>query len=126
MKSASHDRGPAESRQRVPVAELIDLNSLAEDGRAPSKRRLRAALPRGWVLEDDGIHARRDLRLFFREGWILVVGLVTFGGVGLAFLWDAMPGGWRGLARFGLLVGVVLAVGGVVGPIVSRALQEKR
>ncbi|MFT5463354.1 MAG: hypothetical protein ACI8QS_002240 [Planctomycetota bacterium] len=112
--------------ERVLVSELIDLAALSEGGTAPSKRRIRAALPRGWVLEDDGHHARRDIRLFFREGWILMVGLLTFGSVGGSFLWGAMPRGWRGLGRLGLLVAVVLAVGGIVGPIISRALQSKR
>lgn len=111
---------------RAPVSELVDLARLSEGGAPPSKRRIRAALPRGWVLEEDGIHARRDLRLFFREGWILLVGLLTFGSVGLAFLWGAMPRGWRGLGRFGLLVAVVLLVGGLVGPLISRALHQKR
>ncbi len=121
----SNDTEP-KAPERVLVEELIDLGSLSEDGERPSKRRIRAALPRGWVLEDDGLYARRDIRLFFREGWILVVGLLAFGSVGGSFLWGAMPRGWRGLGRLGLLVAVVLAVGGIVGPIISRALQSKR
>lgn len=118
---------PAEARlgDRVPIEQLVDLTALSEDGQPPSKRALRAALPRGWVLEEDGRHARKDLRLLFREGWILVVGLIVFGSAGLAFLWGAMPRGWRGLGRLGLLVLVVLVVGGLVGPLISRSLQSK-
>ena len=37
-------------------------------------------------MEPDGEHARRDVRLFFRESWILIVGLVVFGGVGVALV----------------------------------------
>ena len=122
----SPEPAPASTPERVPVEELIDLDALGTDGHRPSKRRIRAALPRGWVLEDDGLHARRDLRLLFREGWILIAGLVAFGSVGVAFLWGAMPRGLAGLGRLAALVAVVLLVGGVVGPIVSRALQGKR
>ncbi len=113
------------SRELVPIDELIDLDALSEDGKPPSARRLRAALPRGWALADDHVHAYRDARLLFREGWILVVGLVVFGSVGGAFLWGAMPNGWRGGLRLLLLVGIVLAIGGVVGPLVTRALYRK-
>jgi hypothetical protein len=110
---------------RVPIRELVDLEALARGGAPPSPSAIRAALPRGWVLEEDGAHARRDLRLFFREGWILVVGLVAFGSAGAAFLWGALPRGWGGLARFLLMVLVLLLCGGLVGPHVARTLNRR-
>lgn len=111
---------------RVPIERLVDLELLARlDGRAPSPARIRAALPRGWALDQDGTHAHRDARLFFREAWILIVGLVVFGSVGLGFLWGAMPRGAHGLLRFGLLLGAVALLGGVVAPLVTRALQRR-
>ncbi|MEX1024036.1 MAG: hypothetical protein WD226_03070 [Planctomycetota bacterium] len=106
----------------VPVSQLVDLTALGVDGRPPSRRRIRAALPRGWVLEPDGLHARRDLRLFFREAWILIVGLTVFGSVGLAFLWGAMPRGWAGIGRLAMLLVVLTLVGGWVAPAITRAL----
>ncbi|MCB9915711.1 MAG: hypothetical protein H6828_11265 [Planctomycetes bacterium] len=115
----------SQSPERVPVEELVDVAALGEDGRPPHPARLRAALPRGWVLEDDGKHARRDLRLFFREGWILLVGLVSFGAIALATFWSVFPAGMAGLLRFLGLVVVLLLVGGVVGPMITRALQRR-
>jgi hypothetical protein len=109
-----------------PVAELVDLDRVGPGHRPPTPAELRAALPRGWVLEDDHEHARRDARMLFREGWILVLGMVSFGAVGLGFLWGAMPRGWSGLLRFAVLVGVVLLVGGLVGPLITRSLQRGR
>lgn len=116
---------PPTDPRRVPVSELVDLDALAREGRPPTPRRVREALPRGWALDDDGEHAHRDARLLFREGWILALGLVVFGGVGLAFLWGAVPRGWGGVARLGVLLGVVLAAGGVVGPLVTKALNRR-
>jgi hypothetical protein len=114
-------------RELVPIEELIDLDALRDGGgNPPSARALRAALPRGWALADDQRHAYRDARLLFREGWILIVGLVVFGSVGGAFLWGAMPRGWSGVLRIGGLVLVVLLLGGVVAPLITRALYRKR
>ena len=111
---------------RVPIERLIDLAALErQNGRPPSPGRIRAALPRGWALDADSLHAHRDVRLFFREAWILIVGLVVFGSVGLGFLWGAMPHGARGLLRFGLLIGAVALLGGIVAPLVTRALQRR-
>jgi hypothetical protein len=107
------------------VSELVDLAALRPDGTAPTPRELRAALPRGWVLCEDGASARRDLRLFFREGWILVTGLVVFGLFGLAFFADVLPRGGRGLARFAVLVGLVALVAGLVAPRITRALYRR-
>lgn len=108
------------------VDELVDLAKLREHGEPPSPRRIRAALPRGWVLEEDGLHARRDLRLFFREAWILVVGLVCFGAAGLFLFWSAFPRGLAGALRFAFLLGLLVLAGGVVAPIVTRALYRGR
>lgn len=112
-------------RELVPLEDLVDLDGLCEDGRPPTPSRLRAALPRGWALAEDNLHAYRDARLFFREGWILLVGLLVFGSVGLGFLWGAMPRGWDGLLRFLVLIGVVIVLGGVVAPGITRALNRR-
>ena len=112
-------------RELVPVGDLVDLERLREGGREPTPSRIRAALPRGWALAEDGRHAYRDARLLFREGWILVVGLVVFGSVGLAFLWGGVPGGWSGALRIGVSVVAVLLVGGLVAPRITRALFRR-
>ena len=111
--------------ERVPVEELVDLDLLRVDGQPPSARRIRAALPRGWVLEEDGRHARRDLRLFFREAWILLVGLFSFGSVALFLFWSALPRDLGDALRFLALLGGLLLVGDLVAPIVTRALYRK-
>ena len=111
--------------RRVPVSELVDLERLRSDGRAPTPRQIRAALPRGWALDDDGEHAHKDARLLFREGWILVCGLVVFGSVGLVFLWGAVPRGWSGVLRLVVLVAIVVVVGGLVGPLITKALNRR-
>ncbi|TAJ24906.1 MAG: hypothetical protein EPO68_00695 [Planctomycetota bacterium] len=115
------------ARDRVPIAELVDLGALErERGRALTPAELRGALPRGWVPDEtDAGYARRDGRLLFSDGWILVTALVTFGCIGLFFLWSAMPRGWSGVARFGMLVGGVVLVGGLVAPRITRALQRR-
>ena len=110
---------------RVPVRELVDLEGLGRGGRAPTPKELRDALPRGWVLEEDGVTARRDRRLLFREGWILVVGLVCFGAAGLGLLWAGLPRGWAGARRFALLLALLALVGGLVAPAITRALHRR-
>jgi hypothetical protein len=112
--------------QLVPLEELLDLEALRARHHPLTPRHIRAALPRGWALADDGRHARRDVRLLFREGWILILGLVVFGSVGAGFLWGAMPRGWGGLLRLALLVGLVLVLGGLVAPLVTRTLHRGR
>lgn len=112
-------------RMLVPIEELIDVAALVEPGRPLTPRRIREALPRGWALADDNQHAYRDARLFFREGWILMVGLIVFGSVGGAFVLGAMPKGWAGALRlFGLLIGILI-LGGVVAPMITRALNRR-
>ena len=86
---------------------------------------MRAALPRGWVLEDDQRHARRDARLLFREGWILIVGLVVFGSAAVGLFYLTFPRGWSGLARAGVLLAVLLVLGGLVAPAITRALHRR-
>jgi len=112
-------------RQRVPLAELLSQEELAALGPAPSPRALRGVLPRGWVPCDDGLHAERDLRLFFREGWILVLCLIVFGALGGMFLSGAMPRGLAGLVRFAGLVLLLVLAAGVVGPYITRALTRR-
>ncbi len=125
-----HRDGDPEGRgtpqRRLPLEELVDLTALERAKGAPlTPAELRRALPRGWALEDDLRHAHRDLRLFFREGWILAVGLLAFGSVGLAFLWGAMPRGWRGFGRLAALVLVLVLLGGFVGPWITRTLNRR-
>lgn len=115
-----HDHDP----RVVHVSELVDLDATGPSHRPPTPAELRAALPRGWVLEPDAEHARRDARLFFREGWILLVGLLVFGGVSLALFWQTFPSGWRGVMRLAALIAVVLLAGGVVAPMITRALNR--
>jgi hypothetical protein len=76
------------------------------------------------VLQDDGVTARRDLRLFFREGWILIVGLVVFGSVVAGMFLLTFPRGLAGILRLLGLIGLVLLAGGIVGPMVTRALNR--
>lgn len=123
----SDARVPGDGAQRVPIAELVDLAVLERArGRPPTPAELRGALPRGWVPDEaDPACARRDGRMLFSDGWILVTALVTFGCVGLFFLWSAMPRGWSGVLRFAVLVGGVIVVGGLVAPLITRALQRR-
>lgn len=113
--------------RRVPIAELLEPAALAQLGEPPHPARLRACLPRGWVPDDEDPHyARRDLRLLFREGWMLALLLVVFGTVGGLFLIGAAPQGWRGVLRLGGLLLVVAVAGGVAGPMITRALRGRR
>lgn len=111
--------------RRVPVGELVDLERVGPGHRPPTPAELRAALPRGWALDEDNEHAHRDTRLLFREGWILVLGMAIFGAIGALFLWGAMPRGWSGVARLVVLFVVVLLAGGLVAPLVTRALTRR-
>jgi len=109
----------------VPVEQLVDLSRLRSDGRAPTPGEIRAALPPGWVLGSDGRHARRDLRVLARDGWVLVLGLACFGAAALGLFWQTFPRGWRGVGRFAALVATVLVAGGLVAPRITRALQAR-
>jgi hypothetical protein len=110
---------------RVPVSELVDLSKLGPRDRAPTPREIREALPRGWVLEDDGVTAHSDARLMFKEGWMLIAGLVCFGAAVLGLFYFTFPRGSAGWMRFAVLIGVVLVAGGVVGPMVTRTLNRR-
>jgi hypothetical protein len=111
-------------RRRVPLEELIEPERLRMLGETPSPAHLRALLPRGWVPDEDGRHARRDLRLFFREGWILALCLVVFGSLGALFVLGAMPRGLSGVARVLALVLVLWLAASWVGPLITRALKR--
>lgn len=109
----------------VPIEQLVDVDSLRSDGARPTPKQLREALPAGWVLDEDGRHARRDLRVLARDGWVLVIGLLCFGAAGIAFFYEVFPKGGRGVLRFAILVAVVLLAGGLVGPMITRALLRR-
>ncbi|MSR63285.1 MAG: hypothetical protein EXS08_12655 [Planctomycetes bacterium] len=111
-------------RARVPITELVEAERLRALGAAPSPRALRALLPRGWVPEDDGLHARRDLRVFFGQGWMLALCLVVFGSVGAVFVLGAVPRGWSGVLRVLLMLGVVWLAAGIAAPLITRALKK--
>jgi hypothetical protein len=110
---------------RVPVEQLIDLSNLGTSERGPTPREIREALPRGWVLEEDGVTARSDARLLFKEGWVLIAGLVVFGAAAIALFWTTLPHGASGWLRLAILIAVLLVAGGIVGPIVTRALNRR-
>jgi hypothetical protein len=113
---------PSTSPERVPVAELIDLSKL---GARPSPSDLRAALPRGWVLDDDGAHAVRDRRWMFSQSWVLICALISFGAVAIGLFASTLPRGWRGVTRIAILLVVVLVIGGVIAPLITRALNRR-
>lgn len=114
-----------ETAERVPVADLVDLAALGREGRPPTPAQLRAALPPGWVLDEDGVTARRDARVLHRHGIVLIVGLVTFGAAGLGLFWSTFPRGWGGITRAAILLAVLLVCGGLVAPAVTRALNRR-
>jgi hypothetical protein len=108
------------------VDQLVDLARLRRDGRPPTPAEIRAALPRGWALDDDGEHAVRDLRLFFSQSWVLVCGLVMFGAAAVGLFATTLPRGWGAVLRVTALVAVMLVIGGVIAPLVTRALNRRR
>ncbi|HED65541.1 MAG TPA: hypothetical protein ENJ09_08295 [Planctomycetes bacterium] len=122
---ADASREPTPSDRRVPLASLIDLEALSVGGRAPSPRRIREALPPGWVPAEDGIHAVRDGRILFRESWVLLAGLIVFGLLGGIFLVGAMPKGWGGWLRLAGMLALLLLVGGFAAPRITRGLHRR-
>ena len=112
-------------QEHVPVEELIDLTRVGPGTRPPSPRELREALPRGWALDDNGLTAHRDARLLFREGWIVFMGLILFGLGAIFFFKSVLPAGFAGFLRLLATIAVVLLVGGLVGPLISRALLRR-
>ncbi len=111
--------------ERVPIGELVDLELLSRDGRPATPARIREALPRGWVLDSDGQHARRDGRILFRESGVLVSGLLVFGAAALGLFWQTFPRGWSGVKRACVLVVVMLVLGGWIAPLVTRAVYRR-
>ena len=111
--------------KRVRVEELVDLARLGRGGRPPTQSELRAALPLGWVLDDDGEHAIRDRRVFFGRSWVLICGLVMFGAAAVGLFATTLPRGWRGVTRAAVLLGLLLVIGGLVGPLVTRTLNRR-
>ena len=69
---------------------------------------------------------RRDARLLFRDGWMLVLFLVCFGVAACGLFWWSAPRGSAGWIRFAVSAGLVVLAGGVVAPLVTRALYRKR
>lgn len=111
--------------EHVPIEELIDLATVGPGTRPPTPRELREALPRGWALDENNRTAHRDARLLFREGWILVVGMLLFGAGAIFFFQSVLPRGFAGFLRFAAAAAAVLIVGGLVGPLISRALLKR-
>ena len=109
----------------MPVSELIDLDSIRSDGRAPTPKQIREALPVGWALDEDGETAFRDGRIFFRDAWVLILGLVSFGVAGLGLFWYAFPSGLGAVVRLVVTIGIVLLAGGLIAPVMTRALNRR-
>ena len=116
---------PEPASEQVPVEELVDVAALGRHGRPATPAQLRAALPVGWVLAEDGRTARRDGRVLHRHSIVLVTGLLVFGVAGLGLFWSTFPRGWSGFFRAGILLVVLLVAGGFVGPAVTRALMRR-
>jgi hypothetical protein len=112
-------------QERVRVDELVDLARLGRAGAPPTPSDIRAALPRGWVLDDDGEYAHRDRRWMFTNGWILICAMAAFAAVAIGIYASTAPRGWRGLSRVAILLALLVLIGGVVGPLVTRALIRR-
>jgi hypothetical protein len=111
---------------RLPIDDLIDRPRLAKSlGRPPTPRELRDALPRGWVLDEDGRSARRDARMLFREGWMLLLCLVCFAAAAAGLFWWSFPRGSAGWIRLVGALAVLLVAGGLAAPILTRALVRR-
>lgn len=128
--SPSHETsgsGPDETPhgRRVPIEQLVDPALFGDGTKTPHPYKLRDALPAGWILEPDLKHARRDRRLLAGGGWVLVIGMVSFGTVAFFIFRDAFPKGIGAYLRLGGMLAILLLAGGVVGPLVTRALTQK-
>ena len=82
---------------------------------------LDARVPQARLLS--GIEVHRDARLLFREGWILLLGLVLFGALGSVFLAGGLPRGLGGILRLGVSAVVLVLVGGLVAPWITKTLN---
>ena len=67
-----------------------------------------------------------DRRILFREGWMLVLCLVCFGAAAAGLFWWSAPAGVAGWIRLAASVVVVLLAGGIVAPLVTRAIYRRR
>lgn len=124
MESEPKAKAPNTEPASVPIAELLDLDQIGPGHRPPTPREIRAALPLGWVYDEVRREAHRDLRLFFSRSWIMILGMVTFGAAGIGFFIYALPRGAYGWLRFLLMLLAVLLAGGIVGPLITRALTK--
>jgi hypothetical protein len=109
----------------MPVEQVVDLFRLPSGGCPPTPHEIREALPRGWVLDEDGVTAQSDARLLFKEGWVLIVGLVCFGAAVIGLFYFTFPRGGAGWLRVAILIGLVVIAGGLVAPIITRALTRR-
>jgi hypothetical protein len=57
---------------------------------------------------------------------MLVLFMVCFGAAAAGIFWWSAPRGAAGWIRFGVALGIVLVAGGIVAPIVTRALYRRR
>jgi hypothetical protein len=57
---------------------------------------------------------------------VLVLGLVMFGAAGIGLFITTFPRGERALWRVAILIGVMVVIGGVIGPLITRALNRRR
>lgn len=123
---AAHEPEPEDVPlgRRVPIEQLVDPAVLGDGSRPVHPYKLRDALPPGWILEPDLKHARRDRRLLAGGGWVLVIGMVSFGSVALMLWRDTFPKGIGPYLRLGGLLAVILLVGGFVAPMITRALTR--
>lgn len=73
----------------------------------------------------DARRARGEHWQRLRRGWVLALGLASFGTLALMLFWSTFPSGWRGLARAGILVGLLVLIGGLIAPLITRALTRR-
>jgi len=67
-----------------------------------------------------------DGRLLFGQGWMLALLLLAFGSAALGLFWWSFPRGGAGWLRFAAAVALVLLAGGLVAPVVTRALKRRQ
>ena len=143
LSDSTHGPGravpPRESEGTVPGTVPVLSDSTHGPGRAvtpresegtvpgyvlPSPREIRESLPRGWVLDADGKTARRDARVLFREGWMLLLCLACFAAAAGGLFWWSFPRGVAGWIRLAVALLVLLLAGGFAAPILTRALSR--
>ena len=97
---------------------------MAGSARPPTPREIREALPPGFVLDADGKSTRRDARLLFREGWMLLLCLVCFAAAAAGLFWWSFPRGSAGWIRLAGAIVLLLLAGGIAAPVLTRALSR--